>query len=347
MTPKGLNSDLSGVEPTDRKNIFFQKLKQSADDESRGDISRELLLFLCTLYELRHLGQTASRLSISIPKASRMLAEARRIFGDPLFRRFGRGLAPTARVSVIVEQARRVLEDMRLLFEEPEFDPALLTRVFRIACLDNAYPIMVEPMLGHLLAGAPRVGVAMMRHDDQTFTRMRAGEVDFGIFPPDQLPEDFEFMPLLKTPYVHVVRPGHPLEAVLEMDGVCPKHEIFRYRRIQIVVHPDHDNPVEGIPGPAPIPLNAGQTVLLDAATGRSRAPHARQRRRAGPPLAHGEGVLAGDKPLTVLGRAEGVPGLEPALIWHRPSPPIQRGSGCEASSPCTLRGGATVVPDE
>lgn len=337
---------MSGVEPTDRKNIFFQKLKQSADDESRGDISRELLLFLCTLYELRHLGQTASRLSISIPKASRMLAEARRIFGDPLFRRFGRGLAPTARVSVIVEQARRVLEDMRLLFEEPEFDPALLTRVFRIACLDNAYPIMVEPMLGHLLAGAPRVGVAMMRHDDQTFTRMRAGEVDFGIFPPDQLPEDFEFMPLLKTPYVHVVRPGHPLEAVLEMDGVCPKHEIFRYRRIQIVVHPDHDNPVEGIPGPAPIPLNAGQTVLWTQYwLGAVRLMHASDAVLALPWRT--AKVLAGDKPLTVLGRAEGVPWLEPALIWHRrvsADPALQWVRSLFA---VYVRGGATVVPDE
>lgn len=59
----------------------------------KGDLSQELLIFLCTLYDLRHLGQTAARLCISLPKASRMLAEARLIFDDPLFCRFGRGLA--------------------------------------------------------------------------------------------------------------------------------------------------------------------------------------------------------------------------------------------------------------
>ena len=47
-------------------------------------LSRELLVFLTTLYEQRHLGRTATRLSISLPKASRLLAEARTVFEDPL-----------------------------------------------------------------------------------------------------------------------------------------------------------------------------------------------------------------------------------------------------------------------
>lgn len=321
-------------------------MKHSSGAESRDDISRELLLFLCTLHELRHLGQTAARLSISLPKASRTLAEARRIFGDPLFRRFGRGLAPTARAHTVVEQSRRVLEDMRLLFEEPKFDPKHLTRVFRIACLDNACPIMIEPILPALLELAPKVGIAMTLHDEQTFTRLRAGEVDFGIFPPDQLPEDFEFMPLLKTPYVHVVRAGHSLESLLEKEGCCSKQALSRYRRIQIVVHPDHDNPVEGIPGPAPIPMNAGQTVVWTQYwLGAVRFMHATDAVLALPWRT--AKVLAQEKPLTVLGRAEGVPWLEPALIWHRRVSADPAMQWMRSLFAVYVRGGTKVVPDE
>lgn len=77
-----------------------------------NQLSRELLVFLTTLYEQRHLGRTATRLSISLPKASRLLAEARIVFEDPLYTRFGHGLAPTARAHEVTAQARRVLEEM-------------------------------------------------------------------------------------------------------------------------------------------------------------------------------------------------------------------------------------------
>ena len=239
-----------------------------------------------------------------------MLAEARGIFDDPLFCRFGRGLAPTDRVHGIVEHARRVLEEMRLLFEEPLFDPAQLTRVFRVACLDNAIPIIVEPVLPSLLEKAPH----LMTHDVQTLTRMRAGEVDLAIFPADQLPADFEAMPLLKTPYVQVVRAGHPLEALLARKGTVTPNDLKDYRRIQIVVHPDCDNPEEGVPGPALIPMRASETVLWTSYwLGAVRLMH-----QTGAVLTlpwRTAKALSEDRPLTVLGRAMSVPWLEPSLI--------------------------------
>lgn len=311
----------------------------------KGDLSQELLIFLCTLYDLRHLGQTAARLCISLPKASRMLAEARGIFDDPLFCRFGRGLAPTDRVHGIVEHARRVLEEMRLLFEEPLFDPAQLTRVFRVACLDNAIPIMVEPVLPAFLEKAPHAAMALMTHDVQTLTRMRAGEVDLAIFPADQLPADFEAMPLLKTPYVQVVRAGHPLEALLARKGAVTPNDLKAYRRIQIVVHPDRDNPEEGVPGPVLIPMKASETVLWTSYwLGAVRLMHQTDAVLTLPWRT--AKALSEDRPLTVLGRAMSVPWLEPSLIWHQRAASDPALQWLRSLFAVHVRGGAEVTPD-
>lgn len=278
-------------------------------------LSRELLVFLTTLYEYRHLGRTATRLAISLPKASRLLGEARVVFDDPLYTRFGHGLAPTARAHEVTAQAKRVLEEMTKLFSADAFDPAQMNRVIRICSLDNAIPIMIEPVLDLFMKKAPKAGIAILPHDEETLLKLRAGEADLAIFPAVNLPADFASVPLLKTPYVYTVRAGHPLEEKL-LRGVFRKKDLEAFRRIQICVHPDTDDPVEGVPGPAEIPLKAGRIMLwTESWLGAVRLMH---RTDAVLILPWRTAVaLAEDRPLTVLGRAESVPWLEPSLIWH------------------------------
>lgn len=230
-------------------------------DDTDSDLNRSLLIFLVALYEQRHLGRTATRLSISLPKASRQLAAARRIFGDPLYVRFGQGLAPTARAHEVTAQARSVLEEMRRLFEDRTFRPEEMTRVVRVLCLDNAIPIVIEPLVDALFAKAPKAGLALEPHSEETFLRLQAGDADMAVFPAVHLPEGFRSVTLLRTPYVHAVRAGHPLEALLEQGRLSPA-DLRRFRRIQICVHPDVDDTAEGVPGPARIPLRAAETML-------------------------------------------------------------------------------------
>lgn len=294
---------------------FFHKMKNDADES----LSRALLIFLTTLHEQRHLGRTAQRLSISVPKASRMLAEAREIFGDPLYTRFGHGLAPTPRAEEVTAQAERVLSAMKQLFAEEAFDPSSMNRVFRIACLDNAIPIMIEPVLERLTLRAPHAGVALIPHSELTLLRLRAGDLDFAIFPAVQLPEDFASVALLKTPYVKVVRAGHPLEEMLRTAGGpdgLPASLIERWPRVQICVHPDTDGVDEGVPGACTIPLKTSDTMIwTEYWLGAVRLMH-----RTNGVLTlpwRTARALSFDRPLTVLGRAESVPWLEPSLIWH------------------------------
>ncbi len=280
------------------------------------DVSREMLQFLCTLYELQHLGQTASRLSISVPKASRLLSQGRKIFHDPLFYRHGYGLTPSEKMPIIVEHAQKALTEIRLLFDTPVFDPSKLTRVIRFICLDNAFPIMLEPLMPAFTKQAPNAAIALTTYDEQTFTRMRVGEVDFGLFPPYGLPSDFDSLHLIKTPYVNVVRENHPLTKLLDGNSKLLDQYINHYRRIQLIVHPNRDQANNGIPSPAAIPSRADNVLCWTTSwLGAVRMMHQTDAILTIPWRT--AKVLAHDRPMVVLGREDHLPYLDTALVWH------------------------------
>ena len=267
------------------------------------------------LYEQRNLSRTATRLSVSASKASRLLASARRVFGDELYIRCGQGVTPTAKAHEITRQAKRVLEEMQRFFVEERFDPRKMNRVIRLACVDNAIPIMIEPAIEKLFHDAPKAGLALIPHSERTILRMRAGESDLAIFPAVNLPADFQCLPLLKTPYVNVVRAGHPLEAKLKK-GEVKAADLKPYRRIQICVCLDTDDTSGGVPGAATIPLKAGKTMIwTESWLGAVRIMH-----RSDAVLTlpwRTAKVLAEEHPLVVLSQERSVSWLEPALIWH------------------------------
>lgn len=280
---------------------------------NRG-ITEEQLEFICTLVEMKNLGLAAKRLGISEPKASRLLADVRTTFGTELFQRHGRGFAPTHEAKSLALRARKILEEMRSLTDSAVFSPAKLERVFRIACLDNALAMVVEPVLAAMAEIAPGAGIAIRTHDEGTLAALRSGELDFGIFPAVNLPSDFESTTLLETSYVQIVRAGHPLEALAGRPEALEALKDFR--RIQIVVHPDTDPTAGGMPGPAKIPLSAGETILwteswLGAVTLLERSDFVlavpwRTAARLGRSMA-----------LTAVAPIPDAPSLRPALVWH------------------------------
>ena len=211
-------------------------------------------------------------------------------------------------------RARKILEDMRSLTDKRIFSPANLDRVFRIACLDNALAMVLEPVLAAFSKAAPKAGIAVRTHNESTFRALRSGELDFAICPAVNLSEDFESTRLLETSYVQIVRAGHRLEPLAGTPEVF--NAIEHYRRIQIVVHPDTD-PVEGgMPGPAKIPLSAGENILwteswlgaillLEQSDFVLAAPWRTALR------------LSRTMPLVALAPIPDAPTLQPSLIWH------------------------------
>lgn len=279
-------------------------------------VTEELLSFLCVAVEYQHLGRTAARLGITEPKASRLLAKARAVFSDELLVRRGHGLMPTHRARQLAERARPLLETFRALCEPEVFEPAQFDRVLHFACLDNAIPIAIEPFMAALSQRAPKAGVALLPHEESTLSRMRSGDIDFALFPARDLPSDFASAPLFRTPYVQVVRQGHPLEALLE-DEKALTQALKTAPRAQITVHPDTDSTEDGVPGPATLPLSARETRFwspfwlgtIFLALRRDLVITIPWRTAL---------ALCDWCPMTALARAQPGLWLEPHLIWHR-----------------------------
>lgn len=81
----------------------------------------------------------AERLQLSVPAMSRTLERIRRMMGDPLFVRAGRGLVPTPRAEALREPVRTLVAQAReLLAQDAAFDLKTLRRVFTIRADDGA-----------------------------------------------------------------------------------------------------------------------------------------------------------------------------------------------------------------
>lgn len=293
--------------------MSFKNQDKSFQFLKRG-VTEEILEFMVVLHEKKHLGQTAKRLNLSIPKASRLLAQAREIFDDPLFLRHGRGLTPTHRATELAMRCARILSDMRALTDVETFDPTKLNRVFRIACLDNALTIVIGPVMKQLFQVAPQLGISFVTHNEHTISALRMGETDFGIFPAVNLPDEFDSLELLQSRYVQVVRRGHPLEAEAGSERIQEK--MAAYRRIQIVVHPDTDPIAEGMPGPAHVPHATKDTAIwTESWSGACQLMSQSDFVLALPYRTAYE--LSRFYPMTVLSEIAAAPLLKPALIWH------------------------------
>ena len=81
-----------------------------------------LTTFLTILEEMS-VSRAADRLGVSQSAVSHTLEKLRRIFGDPLFIRAGRGIEATARAFELQASVESVLDDLKSLTDHREFHP--------------------------------------------------------------------------------------------------------------------------------------------------------------------------------------------------------------------------------
>jgi DNA-binding transcriptional LysR family regulator len=124
---------------------------------SHLDLDGRLLKLLVVLVEEGSLTRAAERLDTTQSAVSHQLANLRRIVGDPLFVKAGRGVVATARAVELSERARGLLEGMRAFSDSESFDPAGLDGEFVIAANDFQRDLLLPGLLTRLRAAAPRV----------------------------------------------------------------------------------------------------------------------------------------------------------------------------------------------
>ncbi len=114
-------------------------------------------MLLVVLVEEGSITRAAERLDTTQSAVSHQLANLRRIVGDPLFVKAGRGVVATARAVELAERARGLLEGMRAFADSETFDPAGLDGEFVIAANDFQRDLLLPALLIRLRAVAPRI----------------------------------------------------------------------------------------------------------------------------------------------------------------------------------------------
>lgn len=145
-------------------------------------IDIRLLRIFVAIFEARHVTRAAEALDLAQPTLSLALGRLRALFGDPLFVRAGRGVAPTPRAEALIGPARDLLRDLdRLAQSRDGFDPASAQRLFRIAMTEASHVTLLPKLLAHVRGAAPGVTLEAARIGTDLAAAMEAGAIDLAI----------------------------------------------------------------------------------------------------------------------------------------------------------------------
>ena len=127
------------------------------------------------------LSRAARALGISQPSLTLQIQRLERHFGAPLFRRHGRGVAPTDAGTALIPRARRILEEFREAEDavrQHDEAPAVL----RVGVIPTVAPYLVPDALRRLRDKHPAQRVSIHESHSAALMRMLAdGELDVAI----------------------------------------------------------------------------------------------------------------------------------------------------------------------
>ena len=173
------------------------------------------LRLLAALGETRQIGLAASRVGVSQPAASRLLAEVEQIVGGPVHLRTGRGITLTAVGEAMAIRAQRVQMELRDAARDMAEIAAGGAGHVRIGAVTGPALDRVLPALRTVRLAQPQVTVeVIVATSDILCQQLLSGRIDFAI---GRLPEGPErnllgIVPIAAEPVSLVVRRGHPLD---------------------------------------------------------------------------------------------------------------------------------------
>lgn len=170
-----------------------------------------LLKAFSALLEERNVTRAASRLALTQPAVSGMLARLRESFNDPLFVRAPHGIVPTPRALDLAEPVAKILRDIDGMLQPAAFDPAQSEMQLTIASTDYALRAVVVPFLARLRTLAPGLQIAVRPVENrQLQQQLERGEIDLAIVTPESTPPELHARRLFDEEYVCMLREGHP-----------------------------------------------------------------------------------------------------------------------------------------
>jgi DNA-binding transcriptional LysR family regulator len=178
---------------------------------SGADLS--LLLVFEAVYAERQISRAAQRLGLAQPTVSNALGRLRRLTGDALFVRTGRGMEPTPHAERLAAPLREALAMLRgTLQARSQFDPAQDRRHFTLFLTDLGEAFFLPRLLARLRDAAPGVTLTTLPMPDRNpQAALERGEVDLAIGNLPDMAPGFYQQRLFREHYVAIMRPDHPL----------------------------------------------------------------------------------------------------------------------------------------
>ncbi|AHV94745.1 LysR family transcriptional regulator [Bordetella holmesii] len=178
--------------------------------EPRLDLN--LVRLMTAVFETRSVSLAAERLGLTQPTVSYGLAKLRQAYGDALFVRDGRGMAPTPRAEQIYLAFQEALACIDSTYElASPFDPGSTTRRFRVAMSDIGGLCFLPPLVAHMRKVAPLADLEVVQMPVDTLIEHLAGsKVDAAIGNLPMLHEKLHSRLLFREHYVCLMAQSHP-----------------------------------------------------------------------------------------------------------------------------------------
>ncbi|WP_338702570.1 LysR family transcriptional regulator [Streptomyces sp. Q6] len=177
-----------------------------------ASLDLNLIRVFVMLYETSNVTATAEALHVTQPTVSYNLGKLRRHFGDELFRRTGRGLAPTAGARRLYEPLQAALAQIdRTVRQADVFDPHTMPGRFTVAMSDLGETTLLPRLVAAARERAPEVTFAVLPLDvDDAEGQLRRGELDAFVATPVLASHRTVRIPLFRERYVGMVASDHP-----------------------------------------------------------------------------------------------------------------------------------------
>ena len=151
------------------------------DGDKLHKLNLNHLNVLAVLLEERHVSRAANRLSVTQSAVSKVLANMRVLFNDPLLVRASGGYELTLRARSVQAKLITIMSDLAELPVDGAQDPSEVSREIRIGIADDTGVIYLPKIIKYLKEKAPNLRLTL-NGDVQNFTKnMHSNNVDMAI----------------------------------------------------------------------------------------------------------------------------------------------------------------------
>jgi DNA-binding transcriptional LysR family regulator len=155
----------------------------------------------------------AEALGVTQSSVSKQLSKLRDYFGDELFVRSGRGMAPTTKALAIAPRVSGLIASFGALSGEIEFDSRKIARDFVISTTDEVQHFLLPELIKRIAVESPKSRVIFKVLDrDYAAKQLESGSVDLAITLNWHVPEHLKQKRLFSDDFAVIHRRDHPLQ---------------------------------------------------------------------------------------------------------------------------------------